>query len=164
MTDDLGTLTLEGGTYTIRVERLLSFPPTDVWAALTEPEQLRQWLAEATVVPGAGGKITLDFGPDGGAEGGRITEWDPPRALAYEWNFVGEEPSHVRFELSVDQGSGATRLVLEHTRLEQASGAGYGAGWHAHLDQLEGHLGGEAPAWESRFEALLPRYERAAAG
>ena len=160
---DLGTLTLEGGTYTIRFERLLAFPPTEVWAALTEPERLREWLAEATVVPGPGGSITLDFGADGGTEGGRITAWEPPRTLAYEWNFVGEDPSFVRFELSVEDAGSATRLVLEHTRLEKAAGTGYGAGWHAHLDQLEGHLRGEPVPWDSRFDALLPRYEQALA-
>ncbi len=163
MSDDLGTLTLEGGTYTIRFERDLAFPAAEVWAALTEPERLREWLTEASVVPGPEGSITLDFGSDGGTEGGRITEWDPPQALAYEWNFVGEEPSHVRFELTAVSDGSVTRLVLEHTRLEKAAGPGYGAGWHAHLDQLEGHLRGEAVRWDNRFEALLPSYEQAAA-
>jgi uncharacterized protein YndB with AHSA1/START domain len=163
MIDDLGTLTLDDSTCTIRFERLLPFPPTVVWAALTEPAELREWLAEATVTSGPTGTITLDFGDDGGTEGGRITAWDPPRTLAYEWTFVGEEPSHVRFELEVEDGGSATRLVLEHTRLEQASGAGYGAGWHAHLDQLEGHLRGTPVPWNQRFEALLPSYRDAAA-
>jgi uncharacterized protein YndB with AHSA1/START domain len=163
MSNELGALTLEGGTCTIRFERLLAFSPPEVWSALTEPERLREWLTEATVVPGPEGSITLDFGSDGGTEGGRITDWDPPRALAYEWNFVGEEPSHVRFELTAVSDGSATRLVLEHTRLESAAAAGYGAGWHAHLDQLEGHLEGTPVPWDSRFEALLPRYERAVA-
>jgi uncharacterized protein YndB with AHSA1/START domain len=162
MTDDLGTLVLEDGTYTIRFERTLAFPPAEVWAALTEPDRLREWLADAAVVPGPGDSVTLDFGADGGTKDGKITAWEPPRTLAYEWNFVGEKPSHVRFELSPQDAGTTTRLVLEHTRLERASGSGYGAGWHAHLDLLAGHLQHQPVSWSSRFEALLPEYERLA--
>jgi uncharacterized protein YndB with AHSA1/START domain len=152
-----GTITIEGGAHTIRFERLLAFPADEVWAALTEPARLRDWLAEARVVPGPAGEVTLDFG-EGGMETGRITAWEPPRLLAYEWNFVGEEPSHVRWELAVVDPGGSTRLTLEHTRLESDAAPGYGAGWHAHLDQLEGHLAGSVPDWDALFGELRPHY------
>jgi hypothetical protein len=73
-------------------------------------------------------------------------------------------PSHVRFELEALDDGAATRLTLEHTLLAAEMTAGYGAGWHAHLDQLEGYLQGEAGPWRERFDALLPAYrERAGA-
>ena len=157
-----GTVSLEGATHTLRFERLLRFSPEETWAALTEPARLGEWLAEAEVAPGPNGSVTLDFG-EGGKESGRITAWDPPQLLAYEWNFVGETPSHVRFELaSVDEGS-ATRLTLEHTRLAADISPNYGAGWHAHLDQLEGHLEGDVPDWGELFAELQPRYAEIAA-
>jgi DNA-directed RNA polymerase specialized sigma24 family protein len=53
--------------------------------------------------------------------------------------------------------------ALEHTLLEADAASGYGAGWHAHLDQLDGHLEGEAGPWQERFEAVLPQYRDAAA-
>lgn len=159
---DYGTYIPTGTTHTLRFERLLEFPPDDVWSALTEPARLSEWLAQATVEPGLGGEIGLDFGEDG-SEGGRITAWDPPRVLAYEWNFVGESPTHVRFELDVVADGSATRLVLEHTLLAHEVSPGYGAGWHAHLDQLAGHLAGDVPDWDARFEALRPRYAELAA-
>jgi uncharacterized protein YndB with AHSA1/START domain len=152
-----GTITVEGETHTLRFERILQFAREEVWAALTEPEHLSEWLADATVVPGPEGSITLDFG-EGGRESGAVTAWEPPSVLAYEWNFVGETPSHVRFELSAVGDGGATRLTLEHTRLAADVSPGYGAGWHAHLDQLEGHLRGEVPDWSERFAELQPRY------
>lgn len=152
-----GTITLESGTHTLLFERQLAFPPEEIWAALTEPARLREWLAEATVVPGAEGSIALDFG-EGGTETGRITAWDPPRLLAYEWNFVGEGPSHVRFELAALQEGHATLLTLEHTLLGGDIASSYGAGWHAHLDQLEGHLAGDVPDWGELFAELQPRY------
>jgi uncharacterized protein YndB with AHSA1/START domain len=158
-----GTITLEDGFHTIRFERLLEFEPGEVWSALTEPERLGEWLASAEVVPGPDGEISLDFG-EGGRETGRITAWDPPRLLAYEWNFVGEEPSHVRWELFAERDGRSTRLQLEHTRLESSAGsgygAGYGAGWHAHLDQLAGHLSGSVPDWDELFAELHPHYAK----
>jgi uncharacterized protein YndB with AHSA1/START domain len=157
-----GTVTLEGGAHTLRFERLIPFSPEEIWAALTEPARLGEWLAEAEVVPGPNGSVSLDFG-EGGKESGRVTAWEPSRHLAYEWNFVGETPSHVRFELAaVDDGS-ATRLTLEHTRLGPDVATGYGAGWHAHLDQLEGHLAGDVPDWGELFAELQPQYAEIAA-
>jgi len=159
---ELGTITSTGETRTLTFERLLGFPPEDVWAALTEPARLADWLAAAAVRPGAGGEITLDFGDDGATERGRITVWDPPHVLAYEWAFVGERPSHVRFELAVAGDGTSTRLTLEHTLLEAAVTPAYGAGWHAHLDQLDGHLRGATPGWGERYAELRPRYDRLA--
>lgn len=161
---DYGTMSSEGGTCTLRFERLLEFPPDEVWAALTEPARLAEWLAPAQIAPGVDGEIALDFG-EGGEESGRITAWDPPRLLVYEWNFVGESPSNVRWELTPDDPGSSTRLMLEHTLLQADTATGYGAGWHAHLDQLEGHLAGDVPDWDALFRELHPRYaEMAAAG
>jgi uncharacterized protein YndB with AHSA1/START domain len=161
MTKELGRIEREGEMRTLRFERRLAHPAEEVWAALTEPARLAEWLAEALVEPGEGGSITLDFG-EGGTEGGRITVWEPPRALAYEWNFVGESPSHVRWELTIADEGRATLLTLEHTLLEAESAPGYGAGWHAHLDQLAGHLEGRTPDWSGRYEELRPSYEELA--
>jgi uncharacterized protein YndB with AHSA1/START domain len=158
---ELGSITSAGQTRTLRFERRLDATLEDVWAALTQPARLADWLAAATVEPGADGEITLDFA-EGGKEGGRITVWDPPRALAYEWNFVGEEPSLVRWELTVVDDGRATVLTLEHTLLEPESASGYGAGWHAHLDLLEGHLTGTTPDWSARYAELRPSYEKLA--
>ena len=154
---DFGTITTDGRTYTIRFERLLHFSREEVWSALTEPARLAEWLAEATLVPGRDGSLTLDFG-EGGRETGSITAWEPPSVLAYEWNFVGETPTHVRWALAAVDGGSATLLTLEHTRLDGDASSGYGAGWHAHLDQLEGHLAGDVPDWSERFAQLQPRY------
>jgi uncharacterized protein YndB with AHSA1/START domain len=154
---DFGTMATEGATRTLRFERVLHHPPTEVWSALTDSERLGDWLAAAEVEPGPGGTITLDFG-EGGIENCRITVWDPPRSLAYEWNFLGEKASHVSWELVVVDDGAATRLTLEHTLLDADVAPDYGAGWHAHLDQLAGHLSGKTPEWDGLFEALRPRY------
>jgi uncharacterized protein YndB with AHSA1/START domain len=162
VTHDLGRITVEDDARTIRFERRLGHPAEAVWAALTEPRRLAEWLADAIVEPGEGGSIELDFG-EGGKQRGRITVWEPPRALAYEWQFTGERASLVHWQLSELDDGRATVLTLEHSLLPPEIAAGYGAGWHSHLDQLEGHLGGDVPDWADRYEALRPAYEKLAA-
>jgi uncharacterized protein YndB with AHSA1/START domain len=162
VTDELGTISADAAERTLRFERRLAHAPDVVWAALTEPERLAEWLAEAAVEPGEGGAIELDFG-EGGKERGRITVWDPPRALEYDWELTGEEPSHVRWRLAAVDDGRATVLTLEHSRLAADVASDYGAGWHAHLDQLAAHLAGGSADWSSRFEELRPAYAALAA-
>ena len=150
---DAGALRSDGDRCAVRFRRLYDFTPEELWSALTDPAQLARWLARAQVDPGVGGHVSLDF--DGGStEGGRILVWDEPRVLEYEWRFSDEEPSVVRFELHPQEAG--TLLVLDHRQLGRSSGAGYGAGWHAHLDALAGATG--LDAWRRRFEELLPVY------
>lgn len=155
----LGSIEADGNHRTIRFERRLAHPVDAVWAALTEAEQLSVWLADAVVDARQGGSMTLDFG-EGGKEGGLITLWDPPRALAWEWRFTGERPSHVRWELTAAGDGRSTVLRLEHTLLTDDVAPAYGAGWHGHLDQLAGLLDGEVPDWSTRYEEVLPAYSR----
>jgi uncharacterized protein YndB with AHSA1/START domain len=149
-----GTLRTDGDRCAVRFERLYDFTPEELWSALTEPGQLARWLAKAEVQPGVGGGIALHFEDDGTVEGGRVLEWDEPRLLEYEWRYPGEDESVVRFELHRQEYG--TLLVLDHRRLGRASGAGYGAGWHAHLDALAREI--ETGTWSRRFEELLPAY------
>jgi uncharacterized protein len=82
--------------------------------------------------------------------------------LEYTWRSPGEIESIVRFELE-PHGDG-TRLVLDHRQLGRAAGAGYGAGWHAHLEGLTAFLAGDAAdAWENRYRAARPAYDEQAA-
>ena len=153
---DLGTVTSDGDTRTVRFERRLPAPPADVWAALTEPERIAAWLTDASFDPRQGGAVVFDFG-DGGRCTGTVSVWDPPAVLEYGWDFPDEEHSVVRWELVAD-GDG-TRLTLTHRLLRPVTTPGYGAGWHAHLDQLAGHLSGTGVAWEDRYRELRPEYD-----
>ena len=137
----------------VRFQRLYDFTPDELWSALTDQQRLRRWLAEAPLFEGGvGGRVTIAF--DDGTTEGRILTWDEPRVLEYEWRFPGEDESVVRFELQPQEYG--TLLVLDHRRLGRTSGAGYAAGWHAHLDALAGAI--QLGAWQRRFEELLPDY------
>jgi hypothetical protein len=77
------------------------------------------------------------------------------------WEFEGERDSLLAVELTPD--GGRTRLLLDHRRLPRQAAAGYGAGWHLHLDTLEAVLKGTPiPSWEERYPALLPAYRKQA--
>ncbi|HKP09297.1 MAG TPA: ankyrin repeat domain-containing protein [Gaiella sp.] len=150
-----GTLRSDDDRCAVAFRRLYDFTAEELWSALTDPEQLGRWLARAQVDPGVDGQVTLDF-EGGSTEGGRILTWDEPHVLEYEWRFSGEEDSVVRFELHPQEFG--TLLVLDHRRLGRSSGAGYSAGWHAHLDALARLYEFSDDAWTQRYEELLPAY------
>jgi uncharacterized protein YndB with AHSA1/START domain len=158
---EAGTLRNDDERCAVRFRRLYDFTPAELWSALTDPEQLGRWLAQARVEPGPGGQVSLAF-ESGSTEGGRILTWDEPRVLEYEWQFSGEEESVVRFELQPQEFG--TLLVLDHRRLGRSSGTGYAAGWHAHLDALGRLYEFSDEAWTERYEELLPTYKAQADG
>ena len=69
----------------------------------------------------------------------------------------GEPDSVVCFELRAD--GDATVITLTHRMLGLGHAAGYGAGWHAHLDQLAAALAGESLSWDDRFAELIGDYQ-----
>jgi len=147
------------GPRTLRFERRLEHPPERVWRALTDPGELAVWLvAAAELEPRLDGAVTLRWVGDASATG-RIVAWQPPEELAYTWD-EGEGESLVRFSLTAD-GDG-TRVVLTHEGIDSLSG--FGAGWHAHLDMLEGLLDGRPVDWQERWDELRPRYEEVMSG
>ena len=77
--------------------------------------------------------------------------------LEYGWRFPDEHDSAVRWEL--EREGDATVLRLRHRLLRGDIAAGYGSGWHAHIDQLAGHLSGSTPEWFPRYQELLPAYK-----
>jgi uncharacterized protein YndB with AHSA1/START domain len=158
----MGLLQVDGERRSLRFERLYAATLGELWAALTEPEQLRGWLAEAVFEKREGGAVRLQFAPsDEETVRGRVLAYDPPHLLEYEWHWPGEGESIVRFELAASESG--VLLALEHRLLPAESAAGYGAGWHAHLDRLEGLLEDHETSWDERYSELLPAYREHAA-
>ncbi len=157
-TQIMGSLRVEGERRAVRHERRYNATPEEVWAALTAPEQVRNWLAEMTIEARAGGRITFAW-ENGYTHEGVVRVFDPPTTFEYTWE--EGEPSVVRFEL-VSDGEG-TLLVLDHSKIVADSAASIGAGWHMHLDAMEALLGGspQTPAeWNARYDGILPAYEK----
>ena len=74
----------------IRKEIVLPSPREEVWEALTDPERLEDWFAnEVELDLREGGDATFRWG-NGEERHATVTEVDPERRLAFEWEEVGE--------------------------------------------------------------------------
>lgn len=161
----LGTVDRQAGA--VHLERHLVASATRVWDALTDPDRLGTWLGPVEAGrpgPGATFVVRMD---DTETATCTVTTWDPPHRLELTWDYTGEGPSQLRIALA-DTEDGC-RLVLDHVRLD-VDPVSYGAGWHAHLDELAAVLETEGTAVvtatggpdRTRFAAayadLFPRY------
>jgi uncharacterized protein YndB with AHSA1/START domain len=127
-----------GEQWTLVIAREFRHPPEKVWAALTEPEQLRQWAPfDADRDLGTVGTATLSTVGANHVTETQVTRAEAPRLLEFTWG--GQD---VRWQLEPTAGGG-TRLTLWHNidRRFIAMGA---AGWHVCLDVLEAALAGRA--------------------
>jgi uncharacterized protein YndB with AHSA1/START domain len=95
----------------IRKEIVLPAPREDVWDALTEPERLADWFANDVDVdlrPGGGMSFRWSNGEERHAT---VTEVEPGRRLAFEWDgAAAEELGEVEFTLADDDDG--TRLTV----------------------------------------------------
>jgi uncharacterized protein YndB with AHSA1/START domain len=118
--------------------RDLRHPPEKVWAALTDPAQLREWAPfDADRSLGAVGsvKLTTVGAPTPQVSETRVTRAEAPRLLEYKWG-----DNDMRWQLE-PLGSG-TRLTLWHNidRRYISMGA---AGWHICIDVLDHLIAGD---------------------
>ena len=141
----------EGGKWTLILERELRQEPAKVWAALTDPAQLREWAPFETDAPmAAEGTVNLTWSGTQQQVATRITRAEAPRVLEY---------GDMRWELEPN-GAG-TRLKLWHSIDRRYIAMGT-AGWHVSLDVLDGMLGGapvnRGEAMKSGWQKLFAEY------
>lgn len=159
-----GALDVEEGRASVTFRRVLRHPIEEVWAAITEPEQLAEWfLAKVQRGEGVRSALVMEH-PNGVRASGHVLVWSPPRVYEYEWNLPpgpdlpGGESSAVRWELSpVD---GGTLLVLTHRHLSRATAERFVRGLKVLLDRLSALLDGTplpTPPWaNTRNRAASP--------
>lgn len=143
----------------VRFERRLKHPVEKVWAAITQPSKLVEWLADADIEYTPGGKIQLRFGNTGSVMNGTVTHFEPQRLFAYLWNSEDAAATAVRWELQPEPDG--CLLVLTHTFSTPDTLPSMMAGWHTHLEMMDPALGGRPVAWPwSRWEELRDKYAR----
>ena len=153
MTSD--ALLTEGARPAVRLVRHLPDPPSVIWSAITERDQLRAWFPCDVVVEGGewkpGAAITFVFPADviEMTLSGEVLEVEAPHRLVYTW---GEET--LRFSLSPD-GNG-TRLELVD-ELPAGHAARNAAGWEVCLDRLEGKQPA-GDAWRDHFASYSRQF------
>lgn len=143
-----------GDHYEVTFVRRLARPVEKVWAALTVPERLADWLARAEVDLRIGGRFELYWETHSYRMSGVIVELDPPRLFAWTWPSPEHPDSLVRWILEPDgpNGQGGCRLTLCQSGLSAPPLRGVAAGWHTHLEGLAGAVDGVTTPWRAERE------------
>lgn len=150
------TLQDDGDRNRVRVERYFAHPVERVWRCVVEPEQLSVWYpATVTDIDArVGGAIRCDYG-DGMVTTSTITEFDPPRVLAFVEpslpDMEHEGDMGLRLELRAE-GEGC-RFVLEQVFDDRPAAASYATGWQACLEGMARLLAGEPQQEPAPFVA-----------
>ena len=142
----------------VRIERLISAPPSSVYRAWLEPELLRRWFAPGSTVVSrvevderVGGHFRIwqtHNGQDAGGFEGRLVELVPDKRIVFHWGFVGPDrtkgptfDSLLTITLRASPGN-TTTLTLVHERLDDLQRAmpdvarNVGVGWELVFDKL----------------------------
>jgi uncharacterized protein YndB with AHSA1/START domain len=128
----------DGAQWTLVVVRDLAHPPQQVWNALTDPAQLREWAPfDSDRNLGAVGSATLSTvgAPTAQVSQTEVKRAEAPRVLEFSWG--GQD---IRWELEPTPGGG-TLLTLWHN-IDHRFVAMGAAGWHICLDVLDRLLAG----------------------
>jgi len=135
----------------LEIRRVINAPRARVYAAWTDPAQLKQWFGPENVQTRglvadarAGGEFRWDLVNSEGEEmtmRGEFRELQPGKKVVFTWQWDDDEVwenhiSVVTVELS-DRGGG-TELRLIHEQLpNEQSRDGHNGGWNSALDKLE---------------------------
>jgi uncharacterized protein YndB with AHSA1/START domain len=141
----------QAGQLSLEIKRLIKAPRDRVYAAWTDPVQLKQWFGPENIETHdlvadvrVGGKFRWDLS---NAEGEKMTcrgeyrELQPGKKIVFTWQWDDDEvwmnhTSIVTVELF--DCDGGTELRLIHGQLpNEESRAGHSRGWNSALNKLE---------------------------
>ena len=124
--------------WTLVLVRELHHSPENVWQALTDPKQLREWAPfdadRGLDTVGTAVKLTTAGAPKPQVSQTTVTRAEARKVLEYTWD--GNE---IRWEL--EPLDGGTRLTLWHN-IDRGFISMGAAGWHICLDVLDRLLNG----------------------
>jgi len=99
----------------VRREVEFQAPPSDVWEALTDPERLGEWFANAVeldVRPGGEGSFRWD---DGTVRHARVEAVEYERRLAFRWRDADADTPATAVEITLAETAEGTRLTVVET-------------------------------------------------
>ncbi|HEY2661438.1 MAG TPA: SRPBCC domain-containing protein [Caulobacteraceae bacterium] len=132
--------TRKGDVVEARISLMLDEHLEQVWAFLTDPDHLVQWLAPGQIELRIGGGAKLNFIDSGTEIDSVVTAIKPLRLLEYSWSKPGEPNRPVRWALEPIGAAVKLDLTLTVPVSEDAGRAA--AGWAAHLEMLAAALAG----------------------
>jgi uncharacterized protein YndB with AHSA1/START domain len=133
------------GTHVVAFARTIPYPVAKVWAGISDPAVLKNWLGNVEVEPKVGGAFVIRFRDMDVVMTGRITVFEPERVIEYTWREnSGASQSIVRWELA--PATTGCALTLTHTFPPEAvenDVLGYLGGWHEFLEAIPEAIDGE---------------------
>jgi uncharacterized protein YndB with AHSA1/START domain len=122
--------------FTVRQSIEIEAPRERVWDLITDPEKAQSWMPMVAFGDRVGERY--DFKAGQYHASGQITEYDPPRLVAFTWDWlnspIGAE-TEVRFEL--EEKDGRTLVHLTHVGLPtDESRSGHDHGWDHYMKRL----------------------------
>jgi uncharacterized protein YndB with AHSA1/START domain len=139
---------------TVRLQRTYQAPAQRVFDAWTSEEVMRRWwhaeraweTPEAEVDLRVGGTVRVVMrNPETGAEyggGGRYTEIEPPRRLAFTWLWDGNA-TRTLIEIDFEETDGVTTVRFSHSGLwDEEAVRSHEDGWRRCFENLERVLAG----------------------
>ena len=162
-----GVLEEVDGAPVIRFVRHFDHPVADVWAAITQPDQLAQWWlpfdADIVVEPVAGGRFLMSARDGEFVLDWRVLRVEPP--FLFEHTLV-EMGSVLRWELTPDgPDTDAAGCTLQLTQTVPSREAviekGFLVGLHHSLERLSAMLVGQPMDWDwDRLTVHQARYHQ----
>ncbi|HEY2552359.1 MAG TPA: SRPBCC domain-containing protein [Streptosporangiaceae bacterium] len=138
-------------TWQLELQRTVPGSPDAVWQALTSPVALAEWFwpprlrpaAEVDLRPGGRYRIT---GPGAGiAISGLYSAVDPPRLLAFSWQWDGEQEQTAVMMLLAMAAAGTDISVRHDGFGSETARDEHIEGWSDCLGRLPGWLAGRQP-------------------
>jgi uncharacterized protein YndB with AHSA1/START domain len=136
-------------TFIVRRETQIAAPPATVFAFLTDPQRIVNWMgtqAETELHPGG---LYLLRGINGKAARGAFREVVPVHRLAYSFGWDGSEdvpPGSGLIEIDLIDHDGGTLLCMTHSGLpSQAQCDSHAKGWAHYLGRLTLAAAGKDP-------------------
>jgi uncharacterized protein YndB with AHSA1/START domain len=135
----------------LEIKRHIKAPRERVYAAWTDPAQMRQWFGPENVQTRnlivdarVGGEFRWDrVNPEGEnmTIRGEYRELQPSRKIVFTWQWQDDEDweNHISIvTVELDDADGGTELRLTHEQLpNEASRDGHTRGWNSALDKFE---------------------------
>jgi uncharacterized protein YndB with AHSA1/START domain len=131
----------------VRLEIRIDASPETVFAFLTEPTQMRIWLAELVEADARPGGVFRISGPPGASIAGTYLEVIPNRKVAFTWGGVeGLRPGQSTVEFLLEPDGEGTVVRLRHYRLPKPAVESHRRGWlHSGLVKLKDAAEGGTP-------------------
>ena len=136
-------------SFVVRRETHIAAPRASVFAFLTDPDKIVQWMGtEATTEVHPGGMYLLK-GVGSATARGTFREVVPVHRLAYSFGWEGNEevsPGPSLIEIDLIEQDGGTLLRMTHSGLPNATTqASHGKGWAHYLGRLTEVAAGRNP-------------------